>query len=162
MKNPVNPSSSECLKNLSWDIGTLIHESGELESVEVRRRNSIGDEDVNNEDEEEMVRWSKKKRAHPKMSTCPAMNFTHWALASIPLETSASLATTSTPSASASIPQFPHSSPVPITTPSSSSSTVGTLSIPAPSLSLCPLAPPLQGAVDSHILIFPTADKYIT
>ncbi|KAI5653896.1 hypothetical protein M9H77_31083 [Catharanthus roseus] len=31
------------------DIGTLIHESGKLESVEIHERNSIGDEDNNNE-----------------------------------------------------------------------------------------------------------------
>ncbi|KAI5681989.1 hypothetical protein M9H77_03217 [Catharanthus roseus] len=38
------------------DIGTLVHESGKLESVEIRGRNSIGDEDDNNKDEEE-VEW---------------------------------------------------------------------------------------------------------
>ncbi|KAI5657825.1 hypothetical protein M9H77_26618 [Catharanthus roseus] len=130
MKNPVNASSSECLKNLSWevplvnvpfqedvdidetsridvdvqDIGTLIHESGKLESVKIRGRNSIGNEDDNNKDEEEMVRGSKKKRAHPEMSTAPATTSTSPASASIPPGMSASLAMTSTPLASASIP----------------------------------------------------------
>ncbi|KAI5680531.1 hypothetical protein M9H77_01758 [Catharanthus roseus] len=59
----------------------------------------MGDE--NNEDEEEMVCGSKKKRAHPEMSTPPVA-------ASIPLGMSPSPATaspveTSTPSAAASI-----------------------------------------------------------
>ncbi|KAI5663417.1 hypothetical protein M9H77_22740 [Catharanthus roseus] len=54
-----------------------------------KRRNSIGDEDDNNKDEEGMVRSSKKKRAHLETYTLES--------ASIPPGTSTSSAATSTP-----------------------------------------------------------------
>ncbi|KAI5655073.1 hypothetical protein M9H77_32260 [Catharanthus roseus] len=81
--------------------------------------------------------------------------------ASIPPRTSTSSATTSTPSTTLTLfPQLPYSSLVPISTPSSSSSAVETSSRPAPSSSACPLVLPVQSAIDSHILILPTADSF--
>ncbi|KAI5648167.1 hypothetical protein M9H77_34172 [Catharanthus roseus] len=43
-------------EDVDIDIGTLVHETGDLESIEIRGRNSIGDEDDSNEYEEE-VEW---------------------------------------------------------------------------------------------------------
>ncbi|KAI5681749.1 hypothetical protein M9H77_02977 [Catharanthus roseus] len=108
------------------DIGTLVHESSELESVQIRRRNSIGDEDDNNEDEEEMVCGSKKKRAHsetctPASASIPPRTSTPTS-ASIPMGTSTYPAMTSTPLVTLILfPQLPYSSSTPISTPSSSS-----------------------------------------
>ncbi|KAI5666466.1 hypothetical protein M9H77_16319 [Catharanthus roseus] len=137
MENPVNTSSNEYFKCLSWgpskrvkscrgyfvngcrfhtqerdsgsltyncgvrvkdvdvqNIRILIQLLGELKSVDIRGRSSFFDED-----EEQMVRGSKKKRAHPETSTPTAA-------ASISLETS-------TPPAMTSIP--PGTSPSPAT-----------------------------------------------
>ncbi|KAI5668543.1 hypothetical protein M9H77_18396 [Catharanthus roseus] len=119
------------------DTGTLIHESGKLESVVIRRRNKIMDEDENDEDEEEveqeslsvsflliyvyMVRGTEKKRAHPETST-------PLAVASIPVGILASPAMMSIPPATLTpSPQLPYSSLAPISTPFSLSSVVGTL-----------------------------------
>ncbi|KAI5675484.1 hypothetical protein M9H77_06434 [Catharanthus roseus] len=153
------------------DIGTIGHESGELELVEIRGRNSIGDEHDNNEDEEEveyesndeeeekefnrspiakckMVRGGKKNRAHSETST-PA-------LASILPETSTSPATS--PAILTPFPQLSYSSSALISTPSSSS-TAGTSLRLAPSLFARLLVPPMQDVVDSHILILLTTDS---
>ncbi|KAI5647869.1 hypothetical protein M9H77_33874 [Catharanthus roseus] len=98
-----------------------------------------------------MVSESKKKRAHSKTSA-PA-------LASIYTGTSASSATTTTPLATLTqFPQLLYSSPMPISTPFSSSAGE-TSSRPASSSSAHPLVPPVQGFVDSRILILPTADR---
>ncbi|KAI5670886.1 hypothetical protein M9H77_11250 [Catharanthus roseus] len=60
MEKPVNTSNNECLKCLSWGspkhIRTLVHESDELESVDIRGRSSIGDED------EEEVEWESDEK----------------------------------------------------------------------------------------------------
>ncbi|KAI5662412.1 hypothetical protein M9H77_21735 [Catharanthus roseus] len=96
------------------DIGTLVHELGKLESVDIHGRSSIMDEDENNEDEEKMVRGS-KTRAYPKTSTPPTA-------ASIPSRTTPSPAVapqveTSTPPTEASIPWGMSSSPPATSTP---------------------------------------------
>ncbi|KAI5676818.1 hypothetical protein M9H77_07768 [Catharanthus roseus] len=72
---------------------------------------------------------------------------------------SAALTIVSTPPASLNrFPQLSYSSLTPISTPSLSSAT-GTSSRPVPSISARPLLAPVQGIVDSHILILPTADR---
>ncbi|KAI5671360.1 hypothetical protein M9H77_11724 [Catharanthus roseus] len=156
------------------DIGTLIHESGELESIEIHGRSSIMDEDENNENEEE-VEWESakeeemvygsKKRAHPEMSTPPAV-------ASIPpgtspasmaslVEMSTLLAVASTlPATLTSFLQLPYLSSTSTSTPSLASSTAGMSSRPAASSALSP-APSSQDVVDSRILILPIANRHL-
>ncbi|KAI5683159.1 hypothetical protein M9H77_04387 [Catharanthus roseus] len=110
------------------DIGTLIHESSKLELVDIRWKNSIVDEDENNKDEEEMVRGSKKKRAHPETSSPPALAF-------VPPGTSTSpVATSTSPVTLTPFLQLPYSSLPPISTPSFLSSAMGTSSRPSISL----------------------------
>ncbi|KAI5677673.1 hypothetical protein M9H77_08623 [Catharanthus roseus] len=178
------------------DVGTIVHKSGELESIEIHERNSIEDEDYNNKDEEQvkwesnneeeeeefqsesdsetynvtlflndlfisfyryMVYGSKKKSTHLETSTSastsiPPETFDS-ASASIPPGTFASLATMFTPPAILTpFPQVSYSSLMPIFTPSSSF-VVGTSSL------ACPQVPPVQGVVDSRILILPTTDR---
>ncbi|KAI5650386.1 hypothetical protein M9H77_36391 [Catharanthus roseus] len=154
------------------DIETLIHESGELESVEIRRRNSIGDENDNNEDEEE-VKWEsnnkeEEEEAHLETSTPASASILPgtFALASASSGTSTSSTMISTPPATLTLfPQLSYLSLPPISTSSSSSSSssaAGTSSRPASSSSARPsVTPPVQGAVDSQIFILPTADMYL-
>ncbi|KAI5658303.1 hypothetical protein M9H77_27096 [Catharanthus roseus] len=103
------------------DIGTLVHESHKLESVEIREKNSIGVEDDNNKDEEE-VEWESKDEEERKRKSFNRSSIlkqeegsprdVYWssydvytsASTSVPLGTSASPATTSIPSTSSSIP----------------------------------------------------------
>ncbi|KAI5670941.1 hypothetical protein M9H77_11305 [Catharanthus roseus] len=121
-----------------------------------------------------MVRGSKKKRAHPETSTGPATTSTTLVLASVPEGMFASLTTTSTlpaltyipPEASTPLatltpfPQFSYSSLTPISTLSSSSSAMGMSSRPTHSSLACSAVPPVQGAIDSPILILPTAESF--
>ncbi|KAI5653868.1 hypothetical protein M9H77_31055 [Catharanthus roseus] len=169
------------------DIGTLIHELGQLESVDIRRRRSIIDEDESNEDEEKMVRGS-KRRAHSAAASTPVemstMGTSAYSASILPGTSLSSVTTStppgmSTPSAAAStspttltpFPQLPYSSLAPMSTPSSASSTAWMLSKPAPSSSARPSTPDPSSApsptpsfedvVDSHILILPTAYWYL-
>ncbi|KAI5671848.1 hypothetical protein M9H77_12212 [Catharanthus roseus] len=147
MKKPVNASNNECLECLSWDpskhIRTLVHESGELESVDIRGKSSIVDEDEKNEDEEEMVRAS-KKRVHPVTSTLPAMaSIPSW-ISSSPAAASlvemstpptvASPVETSAPPAAASIPPMTSSSPTTASTPPGTSTPSTAASTPSATL----------------------------
>ncbi|KAI5672744.1 hypothetical protein M9H77_13108 [Catharanthus roseus] len=160
------------------DVGTHVHESGELELVDICRRSSIVDEDENNEDKEEFewesdeeeeeksFNWSpilkrrifNWKRAHPAVASFPS------GMSPSPIATSTPLGTF-TPPAVASIPpttltlflQLPYSSLAPTSTLSFGFICCGDV------IEACPFIRPLtcsfiQGVVDSPIRILPTTE----
>ncbi|KAI5676495.1 hypothetical protein M9H77_07447 [Catharanthus roseus] len=142
MKNPVNASSSGCLKNLTCGPSKLVKS--------FNGRNSIGDKDDNNEDEQG-VEWSpmmKRKSFNRKEEGLPGDVYSAYDVSTFGINfyssgMFASLSTTSIPSVTLTLfPQLLYSSLAPISTPSSSSA-VGTLSRPAPSSSARPQAPPV-------------------
>ncbi|KAI5681995.1 hypothetical protein M9H77_03223 [Catharanthus roseus] len=108
------------------DIRTLIHESGELESVEIRGRNSIGDEDDNNEDKEEVEWESNDEDYNVYISDIGFYSSGDVCFSGYNVYTSGDLDF---------ILQLSYSSLAPISTPSSSSSATWTLSRPTSSSS---------------------------
>ncbi|KAI5677531.1 hypothetical protein M9H77_08481 [Catharanthus roseus] len=126
------------LEDVSFQGDVDIDETSriDLESVEIRGRNGMKMK-MKMKKMSNMVRGSKKKRAHPDSYDPPPTASTP-PLASIH-------STTLTP-----FPQLPYSSPSPIPTPSSSAFAVGTLLMPAPSSSA---APPAQGFADACSLV---------
>ncbi|KAI5677018.1 hypothetical protein M9H77_07968 [Catharanthus roseus] len=108
MEKPVNASSNKCLKCLSWGLSKR-----ELESVDIRRRSSIVDENENNEDKEE-VEWSsikKRKRKSFDRSLISKCRIWYVGVRRRGL-TPASPVEMSTPSTPASIPSGTSPSPV--------------------------------------------------
>ncbi|KAI5676697.1 hypothetical protein M9H77_07647 [Catharanthus roseus] len=154
---------------------------------EIHGRNSIGDEDDNNEDEEEVECESNdEEEEFQSESDFETICFYSsedvyfsgddvytFGIGFYSCGMSTSPATMCTPSASASIPprtstppttltpfpQLSYSILAPITTPSSSF-VVGTSSRPIPSPSTRLPTPPMQGVVGSRILILPMADNF--
>ncbi|KAI5669007.1 hypothetical protein M9H77_18860 [Catharanthus roseus] len=183
----VNASNNECFKSLSWGpykhvtschgyfvnefrfhtqergLGSLPYNYGVRvkESVDIRRRSSIVDEDENNEDEEE-AEWEsneeeeefelesdskiwymglRKGLTQQRTSLSPAAASIPPGMSTPPIVASIS-SVTLTP-----FPQLPYSSQAPMSTPSASPSHVH----PTP-------APLFKGVVHSHILILLTTD----
>ncbi|KAI5652660.1 hypothetical protein M9H77_29847 [Catharanthus roseus] len=190
MKNPVNASSSECLKNLSWvpskivksfnryfvngfrfhiqeredfdinetsrrdvdvqDIGTLVHESGELESMKMTKikmkKRSNGSPMMKRKKKRKRKSFNRKEDGSPKDVYWSDYEVYTSGIGSIPLRTSDSPTTTSTPLASASIPPRTSASPATTSTPLTSTSIpLGTSASPATmSTPLATLTPFLQ------------------
>ncbi|KAI5654131.1 hypothetical protein M9H77_31318 [Catharanthus roseus] len=199
MENPVNASNSECLKCLSWGpskrmksyIGTLMHELGELESVDIRRSSSIVDEDENNE-EKRSIGSSMKKRKRKSLNQIISLSNlfvsfslnllrrskkrAHPTVASTPVETSTMCAVASTPAASTPVETSTTLASIPLETflyPTTASTPLG---IPVPtstpsasssarmSSTLAPSSlarPPAPGVVNFRILILLTANREV-